>query len=84
MGENDKNCRYVLIADDLIADLSGRLVAGSDIKISNGEKDNEFEVSLSFDAESLRNTSAWKILFGSNNWRKLHGLPKRRRKWLRQ
>lgn len=84
MGEKDKNCRYTLIADDLIADISGRLVVGDDIKIINGEKDNEFEVSLSFDAGSLKNTSAWKILFGSNNWRKYHGLPMRRRKWLRR
>jgi hypothetical protein len=84
MGEKDKNCRYALIADDLIPDISGRLVVGDDIKISNGEKDNEFEVSLSFDAGSLKNTSAWKILFGSNNWRKYHGLPMRRRKWLRR
>lgn len=84
MGEKDKNCRYALIADDLIPDISGRLVVGDDIKISNGKKDNEFEVSLSFDAGSLKNTSAWKILFGSNNWRKYHGLPMRRRKWLRR
>ena len=84
MGEKDKNCRYALIADDLIPDISGRLVVGDDIKISNGEKDNEFEVSLSFDAGSLKNTSAWKILFGSNNWRKYHGLRMRRRKWLRR
>ena len=45
---------------------------------------DEFEVSLSFDARSLRNTFVWNFLFGSNNWRKYHGLPMRRRKWLRQ
>lgn len=84
MGEKDKNCRYTLIADDLIADISGRLVVGDDIKIINEEKDNEFEVSLSFDAGSLRNTFVWNFLFGSNNWRKYHGLPMRRRKWLRR
>lgn len=84
MGEKDKNCGYALIADDLIPDISGRLVVGDDIKIINGEKDNEFEVSLSSDARSLRNTFVWNFLFGSNNWRKYHGLPMRRRKWLRQ
>ena len=84
MGEKYKNCGYALIADDLIPDISGRLVVGDDIKIINGEKDNEFEVSLSFDARSLRNTFVWNFLFGSNNWRKYHGLPMRRRKWLRQ
>lgn len=84
MGEKDKNCGYALIEDDLIPDISGRLVVGDDIKIINGEKDNEFEVSLSFDARSLRNTFVWNFLFGSNNWRKYHGLPMRRRKWLRQ
>lgn len=84
MGEKDKNCRYTLITDDLIPDISGRFVVGNDIKIINGEKDNELEVSLSFDAGSLRNTFAWNFLFGSNNWRKYHGLPMRRRKWLRR
>ena len=42
-----------------------------------GEKDNE--LSISFDTDSLKDTFTWKILFGSNNWRKLHGLPMKRR-----
>ena len=77
MGKKDKNCRYTLIVDDLIQDFSGSLVDGAEMKIGNGEKDNE--LSISFDTDSLKDTLTWKILFGSNNWRKLHGLPMKRR-----
>lgn len=95
MGEKDENCRHVfttsdgvvrrtLIADDLIHDLSEKLVDDADMKIGNGENDVEFKVSLSFNTDYLKNTFAWKVLFGSNNWRKLHGMRMRRKKWLRK
>lgn len=90
MGEQDEKpqkvfittdgiARRTLIADDLIHDLSEKLVADADTKVGNSENDNEFKVSLSFDTDSLRATFAWKVLFGSNNWRKLHGMRMRRR-----
>ena len=84
MGEKDKNCRYTLIVDDLIQDFSGSLVDDAEMKIGNGEKDNEFNLSISFDTDSLKDTFTWKILFGSNNWRKFHGFKMRRNKWLRK
>ena len=95
MGEKDENLRYVfttsdgmarrtLIADDLIRDISEKLVKDADMKIGNGENDREFQISLSFNADYLKNTFAWKALFGSNNWRKLHGMRMRRKKWLRK
>ena len=94
MGEKDENLRYVyatsdgmarrmLIADDLIHDISEKLVDDANMKIGNGENDGEFKVSLSFNTAYLKNTFAWKMLFGSNNWRKLHGMRMRRKKWLR-
>lgn len=69
-----------LIQDDLIHDISKELVADADIKVGEGEIANEFKVSLSFDAEPLKKTFAWKVLFGSNNWRKYHGFRMRRKK----
>lgn len=95
MGEKDENCRHVLITsdglmrrmlivDDLIHDLSEKLVDDSDMKIGNGKNDGEFKVSLSFNTDYLKNTFSWKVLFGSNNWRKLHRMRMRRKKWLRK
>lgn len=54
MGEKDENCRHVLITsdglmrrmlivDDLIHDLSEKLVDDSDMKIGNGKNDGEFK-----------------------------------------
>lgn len=94
MGEKDENLRQVFItsdgivrrmtiADDLIHDLSEKLVDDAGIEIGSGENVNEFKVSLSFNVDSLKNTFTWKLLFGSNNWRKLHGFNMRRKKWLR-
>lgn len=94
MGEKNENCRQVLItsdgfvrrlliADDLIHDLSEKLVDDADVKVGNGENDGEFKVSLSFNTDYLKNTFDWKLLFGSNNWRKLHGFNMRRKKCLR-
>ena len=45
----------------------------------NGGLDITFE----FDESLVRNTFSWKLLFGSNNWRKLHGINMRRKKCLR-
>ena len=95
MGKKDKNCRRVfatsdglarssLIVDDLIHDISKKLVDDAGMEIGSGENVNEFKVSLSFNTDYLKNTFAWKLLFGSNNWRKLHGMRMRRRKWLKQ
>lgn len=69
-----------LIQDDLIHGISKELVADADIKVGEGEIANEFKVSFSFDAEPLKKTFAWKVLFGSNNWRKYHGFRMRRKK----
>ena len=91
MGEKDENRKYfmltsdgmarrIVIADDLIHDISEKLVDDADVKIGNGENSKEFKVSLSFDAEPLKKTFAWKVLFGSNNWRKYHGFRMRRKK----
>lgn len=94
MGEKDKKCSYVfttsdgfvrrlLIVDDLIHDLSEKLVDDAGMEIGGGENVNEFKVSLSLNVDSLKNTFTWKLLFGSNNWRKLHGFNMRRKKCLR-
>lgn len=72
-----------MIADDLIHDLPEKLVDDADVKVGNGENDGEFKVSLSFNTDYLKNTFDWKLLFGSNNWRKLHGFNMRRKKCLR-
>ena len=95
MGKKDENCRHVfitfdgvvrrtLIADDLIYNLSEKLVDDANMKIGSGENDGELKVSLSFNTDYLKNTFAWKVLFGSNNWQKLHGMQMRRKKWLRK
>ena len=86
MGEKDENLRPVFITsdgivrrmtiiDDRIHDLSEKLVDDADVKIGNGENDGEFKASLSFKTDYLKNKFDWKLLFGSNNWRKLHGSP---------
>lgn len=83
MGEKDENLRQVfitsdgivrrmMIVDDLIYDLSEKLVDDAGMEIGSGENVNEFKVSLT-------NTFTWKLLFGSNNYRKLHGLQMRRK-----
>lgn len=77
MGEKDENCRHVLITsdglvrrmlivDDLIHDLSEKLVDAADMKIGNGENDGEFKVSLSFNTDYLKNTFAWRR---RNSWK---------------
>lgn len=72
-----------LYIDDLIHDLYEKLVDDAGVEIGSGENVNEFKVSLSFNVDFLKNTFTWKLLFGSNNWRKLHGFNMRRKKCLR-
>lgn len=45
--------------------------------------DGGLDITFEFDETLVRNTFAWKLLFGSNNWRKLHGFNMRRKKCLR-
>lgn len=66
--------------DDLIGDISGKLVADSDLTLGQGVNDKEFKLTMHFNAESIKNTFSWKALFGSNNWRKHHGFRMRRKK----
>ena len=65
MGEKDENIRQVFITsdgiarrmtivDDLIHDLSEKLVDDAGVGIGSGENVNEFKVSLSFNVDSLK------------------------------
>ena len=93
MGEKDENLRQVFITsdgiarrmtivDDLIHDLSEKLVDDAEITIHTNN-DGGLDITVDFDESLVRNTFAWKLLFGSNNWRKLHGFNMRRKKCLR-
>lgn len=93
MGEKDENCRHVLITsdglvrrmlivDDLIHDLSEKLVDDAEIT-THMNNDGGLDITFDFDESLVRNIFAWKLLFGSNNWRKLHGFNMRRKKCLR-
>lgn len=93
MGEKDENCRHVLITsdglvrrmlivDDLIHDLSEKLVDDAEIT-THMNNDGGLDITFNFDESLVRSIFAWKLLFGSNNWRKLHGFNMRRKKCLR-
>ncbi|MGO5421831.1 hypothetical protein [Mediterraneibacter faecis] len=93
MGEKDENCRHVLITsdglvrrmlivDDLIHDLSEKLVDDAEIT-THMNNDGGLDITFDFDESLVRNIFAWKLLFGSNNWRKLHGFNMQRKKCLR-
>lgn len=93
MGEKDENLRQVFITsdgiarrmtivDDLIHDLSEKLVDDAEIT-THMNNDGGLDITFEFDESLVRNTFAWKLLFGSNNWRKLHGFNMRRKKCLR-
>lgn len=93
MGEKDENIRQVFITsdgivrrmtlvDDLIHDLSEKLVDDAEITM-HMNNDGGLDITVDFDESLVRNTIAWKLLFGSNNWRKLHGFNMRRKKCLR-
>lgn len=89
MGEKDENLRQVFITTDgivrrmtivgdLTHDLSEKLVDDAEITThmdNNGGLNITFELDKSF----VRKTFAWKWIFVSNNGRKLHGLPMRRK-----
>lgn len=93
MGEKDENCRHVLITsdglvrrmlivDDLIHDFSEKLVDDAEIT-THMNNDGGLDITFDFDEPLVRSIFAWKLLFGSNNWRKLHGFNMRRKKCLR-
>lgn len=93
MGEKNENCRHVLITsdglvrrmlivDDLIHDLSEKLVDDAEIT-THMNNDGGLDITFDFDESLVRSIFAWKLLFGSNNWRKLHGFNMRRKKCLR-
>ena len=93
MGEKNENCRHVfitsgglarrmLIVDDLIHDLSEKLVDDAEIT-THMNNDGGLDITFDFDESLVRSIFAWKLLFGSNNWRKLHGFNMRRKKCLR-
>jgi hypothetical protein len=93
MGEKDENLRQVFITsdgiarrmtivDDLIHDLSEKLVDDAEIT-THMNNDGGLDITFDFDESLVRNIFAWKLLFGSNNWRKLHGFNMRRKKCLR-
>lgn len=93
MGEKDENLRQVfitsdgmvrriLIVDDLIHDLSEKLVDDAEIT-THMNNDGGLDITFDFDESLVRSIFAWKLLFGSNNWRKLHGFNMRRKKCLR-
>lgn len=93
MGEKDENIRQVFITsdgiarrmtivDDLIHDLSEKLVDDAEIT-THMNNDGGLDIAFDFDESLVRSIFAWKLLFGSNNWRKLHGFNMRRKKCLR-
>lgn len=78
----DGMVRRMLIVDDLIHDLSEKLVDDAEIT-THMNNDGGLDITFDFDESLVRSIFAWKLLFGSNNWRKLHGFNMRRKKCLR-
>lgn len=94
MGEKDENLRQVFITSDGIVrrmtiigdwihDLSEKLVDDEEIT-THMNNDGGLDIKFEFDESLVRNTFAWKLLFGSNNYRKHHGMPMRRKRWMKQ
>nr|DAQ30383.1 MAG TPA: hypothetical protein [Caudoviricetes sp.] len=94
MGEKDENLRQVFITSDGIVrrmtiigdwihDLSEKLVDDAEIT-THMKNDGGLDITFDFDESLVRNTFAWKLLFGSNNYRKHHGMPMRRKRWMKQ
>lgn len=89
MGEDEKNDNLFLIDEkgethkitvgDIITDLINIAAQPEKYpKYYGGE--------ITFDTDAIKDTFAYRLLFGKefqNNWRKLHGLPMRRKKCLR-
>lgn len=94
MGEKDENLRQVFITSDGIVrrmtiigdwihDLSEKLVDDAEIK-THMNNDGGLDIKFEFDESLVRNTFAWELIFGSNNYRKYHGMPMRRKRWMKQ
>lgn len=93
MGEKDTGTRtlYMMDSNGQKYELGGLQEQNNRILI-HGDSDEYLEnvtgsFTMEIDIKKLKHTQAWGRLFGvvlQNNWRKLHGLPMRRRKWLRQ
>lgn len=91
MGEDKQNDKLFVNVGGEIKELrieeishgfAGDLV--DDAEITTHLNDNGgLDITFEFDESLVRNTFAWKLLFGSNNWRKLHGINMRRKKCLR-
>ena len=83
MGEKDKELHqiYAKIPDDKIKSFPGPKKRMVNVSAYIGGKFSfEFSVKL-----SKRDMDVFQLgRAGHNNWRKYHGLPMRRRKWLRQ
>ena len=92
MGEKDTETQplFIMYPEGQKYELGGLPKTNGKILI-HGDSDERLENSLGsltfeIDIKKLKHTNAWRKLFGvvsQNNWRKLHGLPMRRRKWLR-
>lgn len=75
---SDGIVRRMTIIDDWIHDLSEKLVDDAEIT-THMNNDGGLDITFDFDESLVRNSFAWKLLFGSNNYRKYHGLPMRRK-----
>lgn len=95
MGEKDTGTRtlYMMDSNGQKYELGGFpetngeiLIHGdSDEYLKNASSSGSFTMEI--DIKKLKHTQEWGRLFDvvlQNNWRKLHGLPMRRRKWLRR
>ncbi|WP_368283210.1 hypothetical protein [Dorea longicatena] len=93
MGEKDTGTRtlYMMDSNGQKYELGGLQEQDNRILI-HGDSDEYLEkvtgsFTMEIDIKKLKHTQVWRKLFGvvlQNNWRKYHGLPMRRRKWLRQ
>lgn len=92
MGEKDTGTQtlYMMDSNGQKYELGGLQEQDNRILI-HGDSDEYLEnvigsFTMEIDIKKLKHTQVWRRLFGvvlHNNWRKLHGLPMRRRKWLR-
>lgn len=94
MGEKDTGTRtlYMMDSNGQKYELGGLQEQNNRILIQS-DSDEEYlknatgSFTMEIDIKNLKHTQVWRRLFGvvlQNNWRKYHGLPMRRRKWLRQ
>lgn len=92
MGEKDTGTQtlYMMDSNGQKYELGGLQEQDNRILI-HGDSDEYLEnvtgsFTMEIDIKKSKHTQAWGRLFGvvlQNNWRKLHDLPMRRRKWLR-